>query len=428
MNKNIKALILAAGLGTRLRPITDTIPKCLAPIRNRPILDYWLDLLGDAGIIDILINTHAFPGLVSNYVESVNSRGSFKIKESYEPVLLGSAGTLAVNKDFADDTDFVVIIYADNLTDVNFNTLIAYHESHEDPITMLLFRTEQPKSCGIVELADNNKIIEFIEKPERPKGDLANAGIYIMDASVYREIAEKHVFDLAKDALPLYVGRMRGFVHEGYLLDIGNTVSYNKAQQDAEGILAKRGYASDNSRPAVFFDRDGTLIEQVHYLKDPMDVRLLPGVTDVLKKLRKAGYCCVVVSNQAGVAKDIISLEQLEAVNREMCRQLAIEGAVIDAIYYCPIASNGNDRTVIENHDRKPGPGMIIRASNELSLRLADSWMIGDMISDILAGINAGCRGSIFVNSGKGLSGQEQNIDVKYAEVSKITDALPLIL
>ena len=98
-----------------------------------------------------------------------------------------------------------------------------------------------------------------------------------------------------------------------------------------------------------------------------------------------------------------------------MNRQLAAEGATLDAIYYCPEAPAGDDRTVIEHGDRKPGPGMLLRAAEDLGLDLGASWMVGDMISDVLAGINAGCRGSILVRTGKGLTEAERP-DVEYCE------------
>jgi D-glycero-D-manno-heptose 1,7-bisphosphate phosphatase len=153
-------------------------------------------------------------------------------------------------------------------------------------------------------------------------------------------------------------------------------------------------------RPAIFLDRDGTLIEHVHYLGDPALVRLLPGAAEALGRLRGAGFACVLVTNQSAIGRGMLTVDRLEEIHAEMNRQLAAAGATLDGIYYCPVAPGTDDPTAVECPDRKPGPGMLIRAAAELGLDLGASWMIGDLISDVLAGLNAGCR-SILVHSGK---------------------------
>jgi D-glycero-D-manno-heptose 1,7-bisphosphate phosphatase len=155
-------------------------------------------------------------------------------------------------------------------------------------------------------------------------------------------------------------------------------------------------------RAAVFLDRDGTVIEQVHHLVDPADVRVMAGVAAAIERLRKGGYACVIVTNQSVIARGHLDEVGLERVHTEMVRQLAAEGAALDGIYFCPESPLQDDPTVIEHPDRKPGPGMLLRASRELGIDLHRSWMIGDAVSDLLAGRNAGCKGSILVQTGYG--------------------------
>ena len=150
----------------------------------------------------------------------------------------------------------------------------------------------------------------------------------------------------------------------------------------------------------MFLDRDGTLIEHVHYLSDPAHVRLLPGAAEAVRKLRRAGFACVMVTNQSAVGRGMITEDRLHEIHAEMNRQLAERGSALDAIYFCPDVPSANDRTVVDNDNRKPGPGMLLQAATELGLDLAASWMVGDLISDVLAGLNAGCR-SILVGSGQ---------------------------
>lgn len=154
-------------------------------------------------------------------------------------------------------------------------------------------------------------------------------------------------------------------------------------------------------RAAVFFDRDGTLIEDVPYLSDPARVRLIPGAAEAIHLLQSLGYACIVVTNQSAVGRGILSEARLAEIHAEMHRQLSLHGAKLDGLYYCPLAPATSDRSRIDHPDRKPGPGMLLRASRDLPLDLSRSWMVGDMLSDMLAGRNAGCRATICVRTGR---------------------------
>lgn len=151
---------------------------------------------------------------------------------------------------------------------------------------------------------------------------------------------------------------------------------------------------------AIFLDRDGTLIESVHYLNRPDQVRLLPGVTDALNKLEKMGFLRIIVTNQAAIGKGFLTEDGLMEIQAELDRQLLLEGASINAWYFCPLISQGSSREIVEHPDRKPGPGMLLRASKDHDISLADSWMVGDVVSDTLAGRNAGCGHTVLVQSG----------------------------
>ncbi len=234
---HVKALLLAGGLGTRLRPLTDTVPKCLVPIAGRPLLDVWVECLAAAGIREARINTHALAELVRAYIGQVNIGGRLRLAESHEPVLLGSAGTVTANADLADGAEQVVIIYADNFSDIDLRPLIAFHRQHDDPVTMVLFRAPDPRACGIAELDGEGRVVSFVEKPDRPASDLANAGLYVVDAAAYREIAALKAFDLGFEVIPRFVGRMRGWIWDGYYLDIGTHEALKRAERDSRELF-----------------------------------------------------------------------------------------------------------------------------------------------------------------------------------------------
>ena len=145
-------------------------------------------------------------------------------------------------------------------------------------------------------------------------------------------------------------------------------------------------------RRAVFLDRDGTLNIDRGYLIEPAQMCLLPGVAAALNELRAAGFVCVVVTNQSAVGRGMMSDADLQCIHAEMARQLAESGAVLDAIYAAT--------ALVDHPDRKPEPGMLLRAASDLQLDLANSWMIGDSVRDMLAGQRAGCKGCILVRTG----------------------------
>ena len=428
--RRVKALLLAAGIGSRLRPLTDAVPKCLVPILDRPLLDFWIESLAAAQITEARINTHSLAEQVRTYIAAVNVRGPLRLTEAHEPSLLGSAGTVAANIDLAELADEIVIVYADNLSDIALCPLLEFHRAHQDPFTMVLFRAPNPRACGIAELDADRRIVSLVEKPAEPASELANAGIYVLDASAYREIASLGAFDLGFDVLPRFVGRMRGWVWGGYHLDIGTLEALERARQEAPRVFAEHlDGLSTELRAAVFLDRDGTLIEHVHYLSDPAQVRLLPGAAEALIRLRRAGFRCVLVTNQSAIARGIITEQRLHEIHLEMNRQLAERGAALDGIYFCPEAPSSDDRTVIENSRRKPGPGMLLQAAAEMGLKLADSWMVGDLISDVLAGLNAGCR-SILVASGQKIeeAGDAHAADASFFRAADFAAAARMIL
>lgn len=235
--KRTNALLLAAGVGSRLRPLTDRTPKCLVPVAGKPLLDYWFDALAEAGVHDVLLNTHHLADQVREHIAAVNRRGPLRVIETHEPELLGSAGTVHASRAWMDDADQCLIVYADNLSTVDLPALLAFHRSHGDPFSMMLFHASEPQRCGIAELDDDGRIISFVEKPEHPRSDLANGGIYVVSADAYREIAAMNAFDLGFDVLPRFVGRMRGWTWDGYHRDIGTHESLEQAEREAPTVF-----------------------------------------------------------------------------------------------------------------------------------------------------------------------------------------------
>ncbi len=234
----MKAFLLAAGKGTRLKPYTDSLPKCLIPIHGKPLLEIWLDHLREQNIQEVLINTHHHAHQVDAFVRGYPRRRDIHIVLSFEPHLLGSAGTIRHCRDFVDSEDDFMILYADNLTNVNLKRFAAFHKKCREKkgiLTMGLFHSPNPASCGIAELDSDQKVIAFTEKPENPQSTLANAGIYMASKEIFGYIPEAPpkpsdaVLDFGHHVLPHLTGRMYGYPITEYLRDIGTLESYRQA-------------------------------------------------------------------------------------------------------------------------------------------------------------------------------------------------------
>lgn len=229
----MKALLLAAGLGTRLRPITDNVPKCLVPIHGKPLLEYWLDMLLPNGIERVLINTHYLPHAVRAFVAGSRWRDSIDIV--HEEILLGTGGTVLKNRDFLAGGPFMVA-HADNLTRFDVKAFIGAHANRPAgvDITMMTFDTDMPQTCGIVELDERGVVIRFHEKVANPPGNHANAAVYIFEPSVIDSLASlgKEVIDISTEVLPRYLGRMQAFHNSDYHRDIGTPESLALAERE----------------------------------------------------------------------------------------------------------------------------------------------------------------------------------------------------
>lgn len=181
---------------------------------------------------------------------------------------------------------------------------------------------------------------------------------------------------------------------------------------------------------AFFLDRDGVLIEEEHYLSDPAKARLCPGAADAIRMMRAHGYKVIVVSNQAGIAKGYFTMKELKAVEARIDELLAAEGLALDGVYYCPHHPQG----VVPEYRlacscRKPEPGMLLSAAKDHEIDLAASVMIGDRVSDLKAGLNAGCKAVALVHTGYGKEQDLSSFDPAVTlEAENILDATEKLL
>jgi mannose-1-phosphate guanylyltransferase len=225
----MKAILLAAGLGTRLRPLTNTIPKCLVPIKGKPLLEIWLERLTQAGIGPFLVNTHYLGNQVESFIQ--NSPYRNQVTLVHEPELLGTAGTLIKNLGFFQGEDGL-LIHADNYCLADFSMFKQAHKQRPPQcvMTMMTFRTDAPSSCGIVELDDKGIVIGFHEKVANPPGNLANGAVYILSAELLKKMDNElsAAKDFSTEILGQFVGQIYTYQTDEIFMDIGSIPAYEK--------------------------------------------------------------------------------------------------------------------------------------------------------------------------------------------------------
>ena len=233
MSKPIRALLLAAGLGTRLRPITLKKPKCLVEVNGEPIIEYWLRKLEILGTESVIVNTHYHYNQVELFLKKQNFR-KIEVNSFYEKELLGTAGTLRSNKDFFKGA-LGLLIHADNYTHFNLLELIKAHRQRPNGsiLTMLTFKSNQPKNCGIVQVNDKGIVIDFQEKVESPIGNRANGAIYAFDQEFLTLLENEfiHAKDFSTEIIPNLIGKIYTLHTKEEFIDIGTPYALAKAQK-----------------------------------------------------------------------------------------------------------------------------------------------------------------------------------------------------
>ena len=212
-------------MGTRLRPLTNSIPKCLVKIGGKPILQIWLENLSKAGCEEVIINTHYLSEKVEEYLEG-KKFGDMKIITTYEPKLLGTAGTLLKNANFLLGKN-CMLIHADNFTDVNLEEFLKFHKDFSIPkkrlLTMMTFTTNNPESCGIVSINNEGIVENFHEKKSTDNGNIANAAIYCFNDNLINFLIskKKNFFDFSEDVIPECINNIQTFHTNSTFIDIG---------------------------------------------------------------------------------------------------------------------------------------------------------------------------------------------------------------
>jgi mannose-1-phosphate guanylyltransferase / phosphomannomutase len=231
----VKAVVMAGGEGTRLRPLTSNQPKPMVPIVGKPCMEHILELLKDHGFEEVIVTLAFLPQAIRGYFGTGESLG-MAVEYSVEETPLGTAGSVRLASDRLDDT--FLVISGDALCDFDLSALVDFHKQKGAAVTIGLKSVENPLEFGIVVTDDDGRIERFLEKPSWSQvfSDTINTGVYVLEPEVLRHIPEDRPFDFSKELFPLLLemGRpLYGYVMEGYWQDIGNLDQYRQANFDA---------------------------------------------------------------------------------------------------------------------------------------------------------------------------------------------------
>ena len=254
----MKAVIIAGGLGTRLRPLTYSTPKVVVPLVNKPFLFYQVELLLAHGITDIILNLHYLSEKVHDVIAELEALGA-KISVSLEEDPLGTAGAVKNAEQFFDNEPLLVF-NGDVLTDLDLTEMIKFHKNKKSKITIALTPVEDPRAYGLVVLDEGGKIKQFIEKPETNQiiANTINVGTYIIDPKMFADVPKSKFSMFERELFPQSLKKnvpMYGFVAEAYWLDCGTPEKYFVAHK---AVLHKDVKAKINGKEkdGVFFGKN----------------------------------------------------------------------------------------------------------------------------------------------------------------------------
>jgi mannose-1-phosphate guanylyltransferase len=227
----MKAILLCAGKGLRLRPYTNNIPKCLMPIKGKPLLEIWLEKLSNAGITNFLINTHYLSDQVNHFINRSKYKKSIKVV--HEKKLLGTAGTLLENISFFDNQDGI-FLHADNYTLDNMKNFIKYHTNRPKGclLSMMTFETNEPLNCGIIKKNKINVVTKFYEKKKGNYGKEANGAVYILSKEFQKLFLKKYSqsYDFSSEILSSMENQIVAYKTDKLFIDIGTVNNYNQVK------------------------------------------------------------------------------------------------------------------------------------------------------------------------------------------------------
>lgn len=399
---------MAGGRGTRISELFPNIPKPLIPIQGIPVLEREIISLRDQGFTDIILTIGYMAKKIQVYFGNGEKWG-VNIEYFVEDKPLGNAGALF----FLNLREDFLLLNADSVFNVDFNRMVAFHKQHGGLVTLFTHPNSHPYDSGLIIAGEGREVEKWLAKEdERPEyyKNRVNAGLHVISpkalelSGVNKEEIGKEIdgkakkVDLDRQILKPLCGTGTMFCYDSpeYVKDMGTPERFHQVEEDfKKGTVQAKNLK--NKQKAIFLDRDGTINKYVGFLRKEEEFELLPGVAEAIRKINESGYLTIVVTNQPVIARGEVTYEGLETIHNKMETLLGKEGAYLDGIYFCPHhPHSGYEGEIkelkIDCECRKPKPGMLLKAAQDLNIDLSPSYMVGDGENDIKAGKDAGCK------------------------------------
>ena len=411
-----EAIILAGGLGTRLRSAVPDLPKCMASVAGKPFLSYVIDYLRMQGVQRFIFSLGYKHEAIEEYLQQQYPTLDYESVIESEPLGTGGAIKAAMQKAL---TKNVVVANGDTLFKINLSELIEMHQHNNSECTLALKKMNDFDRYGVVEINEKGTVLSFKEKQYYESG-LINGGVYLVNKEAFLKRSLPQKFSFEKDYLEKFVGEKSfyGSTQEEYFIDIGIPADFEKAQSDLK--RNNLDLSKIDKSWTLFLDRDGVINEERvgHYVEHWSEFIFGSGVLDAWKTLSKKFGTIIIVSNQRGVGKLIMTEETLLSIHKEMQKEVEGAGGHIDKIYYC---TDVEDKSFF----RKPNPGMAVEALSHFpQIDMNKAVMVGNKPSDCKFGKAAGMYTVFVATTTPEMPFPHQDVDLRFPSLAHFAEAL----
>ncbi len=394
MTRPEQAVILCGGLGTRMRPLTDTLPKPMVPVNGRPFLEYLIEQMRQQGIRRVLLLTGYRGEMIREHFR-IGAACGVEIGYSHGPVEWDTGRRVWEARVLLDNR--FLFLYSDNFTPFSLDKLLAFHETRKPVVSFLL----QPKAAGNIRVGADGMVELYDPSRSSPGLDHVEIGYMLVERDRMFVLYDQPDISFSRILERLSQRRaLAGMVCRD---------PYHSISDLARWKLMERYLAT---KRILLIDRDGTINRRPprgEYVTRWRDFHWVGETVESMRQLAAAGFSFIVLSNQAGIARGMVSSEAVDLINRQMVRELKAHEIEVLDVYVCP--HHWDDGCEC----RKPEPGMFFRASREHLLRMDRTAYIGDDPRDCLAAYNAECPSIII--------GPERNVDSGWAAKPAVTAA-----
>lgn len=391
IKKITQAVILAGGAGTRLKPFTLNNPKPMIPINGKPFLEHLINLLKENGIKEVVILTGYLGGKISNYFGDGSKLG-VNIKYSHTPFIdeNGQENKSGIRIKNAESllNNFFLLLYCDNYWPLQLDKLIGYFNKKKGDVLVTAYSNKDNSTNSNMLIEENGYVSKYDSSRQEKKLNGVEIGFFIVNKKVLKLLPKSNSkFEDVVIPKLIIKKRLIGYLTDQKYYSIGDL---KRVKITEKFLLPKK---------VAFLDRDGVINKKpprAEYVKNWSEFTFLPDSIKAIKLLNEKGYLVFVVSNQAGIARGMMTEKDLQHIHKKMISALKNEDAKIEAIYYCP---HGWEEAC---DCRKPKLGMLFQISRDYLINLSKAIFIGDDIRDKQTGDAAGCQ-TILVNKRKSL-------------------------